>query len=136
MDTLTTSQEILTQLRFATKIPYREAMGTRIESLLEAFQQDSSGVAASVKSLQSLLTFLEAHPSLKYPSLTLTPSGDFYASWKENRTHVFSVQFLDNSQVRFVVLRVEPAAQLSGLTTPATLMSVVAPLHVMEWAAQ
>lgn len=136
MDTLTTSQEILKRLSGATTLLFREAMSARIASLLEAFQEDSGGVAVSVNSLQSLLAFLEAHPTLKYPAITLTPSGDFYASWKENRTQVFSVQFLDNGQVRFVVLRNGPTAQLSGLTTPATLMNLVAPLHVLEWAGQ
>ena len=134
MDTLTTSQEILTRLHGATTLPFREAMSARIASLLEAFQKESGGVAVSVNSFQSLLAFLQAHPNLNYPTITLTPGGDFYASWKENRTQVFSVQFLDNGQVRFVVLRTEPTAQLSGLTTPATLMNLVAPLRVLEWA--
>lgn len=131
MDTLTTSREILT-----TTIRFRDALAERIDALLAAFQDDGDGVPASANSLRGLLSFLEAHPALNYPSITLTPNGDFYASWKKARTHVFSIQFLDNGQVRFVVLRAEPAAQLSGLTTPTELMDIVAPLHVLDWASQ
>lgn len=136
MDTFTASRHLLTGLRHASTLRFREELAMRIESLLAAVEEDSDQAPASVASLRNLLQFLEAHPALQYPILTLTPGGDFYASWQENRQRVFSIQFLHSGSVRFVVLGADITEQLSGLTTPDMLMKVVAPLNVLEWAAQ
>ncbi|MYM33095.1 hypothetical protein GTP38_01875 [Duganella sp. FT94W] len=135
METVTESrwQELPGQLNATVAPDYRAQLAKRIASLMPHADQPDD-VAMSLNSVRSLLQFLARHPELKCPEMTVTPSGDIYASWQKDRSCVFSVQFMDNGQARFVVLRLESAEQLSGLTSPVSLMATVAPLNVMAWA--
>lgn len=135
METVTEPRlrELLSQLSAAVALDYREQLARRITALMP-YEDEPDDVALSLASLQQLLQFLTSHPELKSPTITVTPDGDMYASWQKNRSCVFSVQFMDNGQVRFVVLRLASAKQLSGQTSPEALMATVAPLDVMEWA--
>lgn len=126
-------QELLSELRAAQALGYREQLAARIASLMSNVDEPDD-VALSLNSLQQLVHFLSSHPELKCPTVTVTPGGDMYASWQKNLSCVFSIQFMDNGQVRFVVLRLQSSEQLSGLTSPEALMATVAPLNVMEWA--
>lgn len=135
METVTEPRlnELLSQLHAVAALDYRDKLSARIASLMP-HEDEPDDVALSLNSLQQLLQFLARHTELKCPTVTVTPSGDMYASWQKNRSCVFSVQFMDNGQVKFVVLRLQSAQQLSGLTSPEALMATVAPLNVMDWA--
>jgi hypothetical protein len=138
MDTITLAQrfhELIRALQATTTISYKEVLAERLGLLMDASDAEPADELISMNSLESMIRFLERHPRLAYPSVTITPSGDFYATWRKNRTHVFSIEFLNSGQARFVVLKMETAEQLSGLTFPSSVMNVVAPLNVMEWAA-
>jgi hypothetical protein len=128
-------QKLLSQLRAAKALGYREQLARRIASLMP-YEDDAADVALSFNSLQQLVQFLASHPELKCPTVTVTPGGDMYASWHQSRSCVFSIQFLDSGQVKFVVLRLDSTEQLSGLSSPAALMATVAPLNVLEWAGK
>jgi hypothetical protein len=134
-------QAVLTGLRHASPIQYRDRLATRLEQLLAAYKEDSDGHVFSADSLRGLIVFLEGARFLRYPAVTLTRGGDIYASWKRGSDHVFSAQFLKTQQVRFVIFRpnlqnVGQSDQLSGLTTPQSLPSMISHLNVSDWAAE
>lgn len=134
-------EAVLTDLRHASPIHYRERLASRLEQLLAAYKEDTDGHVFSADSLHGLLVFLERVPVLRYPTVTLTRSGDVYASWKRGADHVFSAQFLKTQQVRFVIFRPNlhnfgQSEQLSGLTTPQSLPDLIAHLAVGDWAGE
>lgn len=136
-----TIQAELANLRHASAIPYKDRLAARLDQLLAAYKEDTDGRVFSVDSLRGLIVFLENARFLRYPSVTLTRNGDIYASWKQGKDHVFSAQFLQTQQVRFVVFRpnvhsVGQFDQLSGLTTPQSLPSMISHLNVSDWAAE
>jgi hypothetical protein len=134
-------QAVLIDLRHTSPIHYKERLANRLEQLLAAYKEDTDGQLFSADSLRGLLVFLERVPLLRYPTVTLTRSGDVYASWKRGADHVFSAQFLKTQQVRFVIFRpnlhdVGQSEQLSGLTTPQSLPDIVSHLAVGDWAGE
>ncbi|PHV07955.1 hypothetical protein CSQ96_08735 [Janthinobacterium sp. BJB412] len=134
-------QAVLTDLRHTSPIQYKERLANRLEQLLAAYKEDTDGQVFSADSLRGLLVFLERVPLLRYPTVTLTRGGDVYASWKRGADHVFSAQFLQTRQVRFVIFRpnlhdVGQSEQLSGLTTPQSLPDIVSHLAVGDWAGE
>lgn len=136
-----TIQQLLRRLRATAEIPYRERMALRIEQLLEAYKEDMEGRVFSADSFSDLIAFLAAAPNLKYPTITLTRGGDFYLSWKQGKTHVFSAQFLKTKQCRFVIFRpnernIGQTDQFSGVTTAQSLMDIVRQFNVADWASE
>jgi len=61
---------------------------------------DSCGISSG--SLRSFKDFLSLHPRVRYPGITLTPSGNVYARWKGDHKSLLSIQFLPDLRVRFV----------------------------------
>lgn len=127
-------------LRKMDKIPYAMKLAARIEDLLDGYKEDMEGRVFSVESLNSLIAFLQSAPGYRYPSITLTRSGDFYLSWKRERSHVFSAQFLKSKRVSFAIFKphrenVGQNEQFSGTIPAHSLAEIVRQFNVMEWAA-
>ena len=100
---------------------------------------DSLGIAAG--SLRNFYYFLHLHTNLKRPAISLTPDYNIYASWRGERNRVFSVHFLPNGDVRFVIFKPNdrhPGRQirLSGIATSDILMETVAPDGVSDWISE
>lgn len=57
------------------------------------------------ESLYDILSFLEINDNMPTPSLVVTPSGHFRATWKDNEydNDRFSIEFLGDDQLKFVV---------------------------------
>lgn len=133
-------RERIEDLKSSQNISYAHRLAARIEDLLEGYREDMNGRVFSSDSLTTLISFLEHVPHLKYPTITLTRNGDFYLSWKQGKSHIFSAQFLRSKQVRFAIIRPHPLTvgqteQFSGMTTVPSLQSVVEQYRVQEWAA-
>ncbi len=136
-----TIRKLLAQLRATNEIPYRDRLTARIEQLLEAYKEDMDGRVFSADSLSDLIAFLASARGLKYPAVTLTRGGDLFLSWKREKSHVFSVQFLKTKQCRFAIIRpnernVGQSEQFSGITTALSLMDFIEHFNVADWAAE
>ena len=133
-------RELLDELRYGTAINFRERLAARLDRLLDAYKEDSQGKAFSAASLRGFISFLENAPGLQYPAVTITRDGELYTSWKQAPDKVFSIQFMETGQARFVVFRPNPihagqSDQMHGLTTPDVLLDAIAHLGVLEWVA-
>ena len=83
---------------------HRERIANRLFVLQKAAKEDepdSTGI--SLSSLQGFYDFLLQQRNLKYPTITLSPDNNIYASWRAEQGRVFSVHFLENNDVRFVI---------------------------------
>lgn len=132
-------QGLISNFTAASNLPYKVRLAARLSELIDSYKDDFEGRVFSADSLRSLMEFLESSPQLKYPTLTVTPSGCLYASWKQGRNHIFSVQFLETYEARFVVLRPNPrhagrVLQLSGKTTTDGILDAVRTYSVSDWA--
>ena len=132
---------VIDDVRRASGLPYRDDLVTRLEILLDAFNEDYDGEVFSAASLRGMLGFLESVPSLPFPSLTLTPRGESCASWESGRGHAFNALFLDAQRVRFFIIYpntgdTRVSDKLSGSTTPASLPELVSYVRLSDWAAQ
>ncbi len=94
----------------------------------------------SPESLRRMMLFLQSQPALRYPSVTVTPSGTFRAQWTTDPGRHFAAEFLAHGEVRFVVFSPDPRhpdriQRVSGMESWENLMRVIEPYDVRRWAA-
>lgn len=95
---------LLARLQNSREIRYGERIVRRIRALRQMVRDDENeDIDISSDSLRSFFEFMSLHPKLNYPDISLTPDGDIYARWKGCGRSLFSVHFLPQSRVRYVV---------------------------------
>lgn len=132
-------QELIFQLKMSKAIIHGYRLADRILTLFNyAKEEDSSSVGIKADSLQNFIDFFKAHTDLKYPTITLTPDYNIYATWRSGKNRVFSVHFLQNGEARFVIFKPnerhpKKKVRLSGVATTDILMTFVEPYLVKDW---
>lgn len=132
-------QELIFRIRVSTSIPYRQNLANRLITLFnDAKGEDPTSLGIAAGSLRNFYNFLRLHPNLKYPTISLTPDYNIYASWRNGQKRVFSVHFLPNGDVRFVIFKpndrhTERQIRISGIITADILMETVSPHRVSDW---
>lgn len=135
-------QELIFQIRTSTSIPYRQSLANKLLTLFnDAKEEDPASLGIVVGSLRNFYNFLRSHTNLKCPIISLTPDNDIYASWKGEQNQVFSVHFLTNGDVHFVIFKPnyrhpERQIRISGTATTDTLMETVTPNGLWDWVAE
>lgn len=123
-------------------LPHKERLVERLLTLLvitDEEEPDGPGIATG--SLEAFLGFLQTNANFKFPSITLTPSGNIYATWKRSADEILSLHFLPAGDVRFVIFRpderhVGQVTRLWGLTSLSSLLEVIKPHSVLSWATE
>ncbi len=122
-------------------VAYWERLARRLRSLLEAMAEEGETWSDdSPESLRRMMLFLQSQPTLRYPSVTVTPSATFRAQWTADPGRHFGAEFLANGEVRFVVFSPDPRhpdriQRVSGIESWENLMHVIEPYDVRRWAA-
>jgi len=135
-------QELIFRIRKSRSIPYHESLANRLLALFkDAKEEDPDSLGIAAGSLRNFYNFLYLHTNLKHPAISLTPDYNIYASWRGEQNRVFSVHFLPNGDVRFVIFKPNdrhPGRQirLSGIATSDILMETVAPDSVSDWISE
>lgn len=135
-------QELIFRIRKSRSIPYHESLANRLLALFkDAKEEDPDSLGIAAGSLRNFYNFLHLHTNLKRPAISLTPDYNIYASWRGEQNRVFSVHFLPNGDVRFVIFKPNdrhPGRQirLSGIATSDILMETVAPDGVSDWISE
>jgi hypothetical protein len=128
-------------VRVGPRLVYRERLARRLEFLLGAIEEEEEAWSDdSPESLRRMMLFLQSMPTLRYPSVTVTPSATFRAQWTADPNKHFAVDFLPNGEVRFVVFCPDPrhpnrVERVSGITSWENLTHAVKPYEVLRWAA-
>lgn len=93
---------LLSRMEDSSEMTHGKRIAQRIRALRQMVREDDDGDIA-LDSLRSFYDFLSLHPEVGYPEITLTPDGNIYACWKSRDRALFSIHFLPQSRVRYVV---------------------------------
>jgi hypothetical protein len=132
-------QKLIIQIRKLLSIPYSENLANRLETLFcDAKDEDVDSIGIASSSLRSFYNFLRLNTNLKRPAISLTPENNIYISWRTEQSQVFSIHFLQNDDVRFVMFKPndsdkERKIRISGTVTTNILMDTVSHYGVSDW---
>ncbi len=136
-------KELIFRIRTSKSISFRQTLANRLLTLFyDAKEEDSASLGISAGSLRNFYKFLLLHSNLKYPTISLTPDYNIYASWRGEQKRIFSVHFLPtNGDARFVIFipnvrHPERQIRISGAVTTDILIDTVALYHVCDWISQ
>ena len=135
-------EEIIWRVGTTLAVPYRISLVSRLSELQKAVQEEElDGRGISAKSLQHFIELLNAYRALRCPTVSVTPDRNIYASWKSGSDRLFSVHFLQDGKVRFVIFcpndkRPGETIRLSGTATVDVILSTAAPHGVLNWATE
>ena len=105
-----------------------EYIVNRIEYLAEP--EDDDDVLPTLASVGRLIQFLAINKHVANPTLSITPSGNIYAQWRVHATRKFSVEFLPNGSIYYVLFtpsqqEAEPVISISGLEFVDSVMRLL-----------
>ena len=123
-----------------SNIHFARKLVARLRFLYEAVLEDPEEGHVPPESLDNFIKFLQNTTNLKYPDVVLTPTNEISAQWRTAPNRHFAVVFQATGKARFVIFTPNPKDpakidRLSGITSVDTLMEVVAPHGVLDWAA-
>ena len=130
--------DLIYRIKTSTAIPSAELLANRLIALFnDAKEEDPGSIGISLGSLRNFYTFLHLHENIKHAIISLTPDNNIYASWSGEEKRIFSVIFLSNRNVCFVIFKPnskhpEQQDRISGTTTNDILAETVAPDWVFE----
>ena len=102
-------ESIISQIRFSQLVRHGERISNRLSDLRRSIREEEGKHAdISADSIRAFFSFLKLCSNIRYPDITLAPDGDIYARWKGDNGSLFSVEFLPNSRVGYVVFAPTP----------------------------
>jgi hypothetical protein len=135
-------QELIFRIKRSKSICYRESLANRLLTLFnDAKEEDPDCLGIATKSLRNFNNFLYLHTNLNCPTISLTPDYNIYASWKGEQGRVFSLHFLPNEDVRFVIFKPndrhpERKIRVSGIATTDVLKETMMSYRIKEWISE
>jgi hypothetical protein len=140
-------EDTVEQLILTALISWRNPESAKLAKQLSRLQKDiqeendQTCPGISVPSLKAFLTFLEAHEDLRLPIVSATPECNIYAAWRTNHDHVFSIHFLREDNVRFVIFRPnekhpDRTVRISGMATADIVFDIAASHGVRNWVCK
>ncbi len=135
-------EEIIWRVGTTLSVRYRTRLISRLIELQRAVQEEElDGRGISAQSLQHFIELLKAYPALRCPAVSVTPDRNIYASWKSGPDRVFSIHFLPDGKVRFVIIcpndkHPDQTIRLPGAATVDVIIDIAKPLGVLEWASE
>lgn len=132
-------QELIYQIKMSVSINNRTIIANRLLELYQYSKEEGPDtVGISTESLRNFVGFLQNNNMLKCPEISLTPDYNIYVSWKDDRGQVFSVHFLHEKDVRFVLFKTnyrhpERKIRISGAATSDVLMETLSPHRIYNW---
>ena len=124
-------------------MPEKASLAYRLREIQQDILEegDATCKGISIPSLRAFFSFLKINEDLKLPSISATPDCNIYASWKKDNSHLFSVHFLREDVVRFVIFRPNEkhhglTIRISGTATADTAAGEAAPHGIRAWASR
>ncbi|MDO8722804.1 MAG: hypothetical protein Q7J31_11385 [Syntrophales bacterium] len=97
-------ENLISRIRLSQNMLHAERTSNRLRNLRDTIrEEDGNDEDISAESIHSFFLFLKMHPNIRYPDITLTPDGNVYSRWKGDNGSLFSVEFLPDSRVGYVV---------------------------------
>ena len=134
--------EIIRRIRTTLPDRYGQKLSARINELQQAVKDEElDGRGIDAGSLSHFVGVLKAYPAFRCPTVSVTPDRNIYASWKSGKDRVFSVHFLPNGSVRFVIFYPNTehpgdVIRVSGVATADVVVKVAVPHGILSWATE
>jgi hypothetical protein len=97
---------LIDQILKTSIFKHGKSIAEQISRLREMFQEEEGpGADISSDSLRAFLTFVHRIPYTRQPEISLTPGGEIYIRWKKDTSTLFSIHFLTDKIVRFVIFQ-------------------------------
>ncbi len=135
-------EEIIWHVGTTLSVRYKAKLAFRLSELQKAVQEEElDGRGITVRSLQHFVELLKGYPSLRCPTVSVTPDRNIYTSWKSGSDRVFSIHFLPDGKVRFVIFcpndkHSGETIRLSGAATVDVIIDIAKPHGVLKWASE
>src|SRR5262245_32310223 len=137
-----TVEEIIWLVATTLSVRYRTKLAVRLSELQKAVQEEElDGRGITVRSLQHFIELLKAYPSLRCPTVSVTPDRNIYATWKSGSDRVFSIHFLPDGRIRFVIFcpndkHSGETIRISGAATVDVILDIAKPHGILNWASE
>jgi len=137
-----TVEELIWLVATTLAVRYRTKLAVRLSELQKAVQEgELDGRGITVRSLQHFIELLKAYPSLRCPTVSVTPDRNIYATWKSGSDRVFSIHFLPDGRIRFVIFcpndkHSGETIRLSGAATVDVILDIAKPHGILNWASE
>ncbi len=135
-------EEIIWRVGTTLSARYKAKLTSRLSELQKSVQEEElDGRGITVRSLQHFIELLKAYPALRWPAVSVTPDRNIYASWKSGSDRVFSIHFLPDGKVRFVIFcpndkHSDEIIRLSGAATVDVIIDIAKPHGVLKWTSE
>jgi len=136
-------QKLIFRIKTTMRIPDNATIANRLLNLFDLSKEDEPDfIGIEIESLKSFYAFLLSNTNLKRPLISLTPDNNIYASWRGDEGRVFSIHFLPDSDVNFVIFtpnkkRPERKTRTAGKTTFDMLMEIEANAYnLYDWISK
>ncbi len=135
-----TVEEVIWKALSILRIPERGKLAHRLLEIQKEIQEENEPICPgiSISSLKSFLSFLKSNEDLRYPLMSASPEGNIYASWKREPGYVFSIHFLQEDNVRFVLFRpnekhARQMIRISGSATTDVVLEIARAHGIRTW---
>ena len=135
--------QLIAHIMKSTDIPFAENLARRLTLLIDvAIEEGPTQRALSPESVRMFVKFLRgallATPTLEYPDVMLSPSGNVRVQWRSAPNKHVAAEFYPDGEVRFVIFapdstRPDHTFRISGIASIDTFLSNAEPHGVMEW---
>lgn len=113
------------------------SVSNRLHELRLQQGEDPESAEISIESMESFAAFLRSVRGIGLPSLSLTPDGNIYASWRKH-DRVFSAEFRSGGLATYVLFRPAPGGTGSKLrsagSAPASDLLSIPETSPAVWA--
>ena len=100
-------EEYISFIKESLNHPFGAKLGERINYLFGIAKKDAEEEEGEEKmsseSLKYFVYFIQSVSNLNYPDVVLTPEGNIESVWRRDRSRLFSVEFLEDKFVHFVI---------------------------------
>lgn len=131
--------ELIASVKNMKEIPYSEALYENLTSLYsDSKEEEPEGSGINIDSLKSFIEFIKFNCDFTCPAISLTPNNDIYVAWQKDFHQVFSLHFLSNGNVKFVLfvkvnLNDKDLFRISGNITESVNKTVQGLFYFIKW---
>lgn len=131
-------RQAIDSIRRKAQISHASRIADRLAYLREAAEEEADETRPNPNSIRRFFEFLTLHKRLRYPDLSLTPDGEIYAQWRESADRQFSLVFLPDGTIHFVLFapnkgKPDMVVRIHGVESYRTVLENLQLYGIQQW---